>query len=89
MSLAERAAASIEQSGCRTCVFYNALPPEDKAAFDKWLDDKRPIEGLRRICVEEGLTVTETPFRTHIHDHHKPRGTMQGDMGPMHPDYKP
>jgi hypothetical protein len=89
MSLSKRAEAYIEQSGCRTCVFYDALPPEDKAAFDKWITDGRPVEALRRLCGEEGLDVTETPFRNHMRDHHKPRGTMQGDMGPQHPDYKP
>jgi hypothetical protein len=90
MSLSERITQSVKASGCRTCVFYDALPPGDQAAFDEWVAAGRPVEELRRLCVEEGLDVTETPFRTHIRDHRKaPRGTMQGDMGPQHPDYKP
>lgn len=90
MSLSDRIerAPVRKRSGCRTCVFYDALPPEDKAAFDQWLIDGRVIDELRRLCVEEGLEVTSTPFLTHIHEHHKPRGSGQGEMGPQHPDYK-
>ena len=71
MSLSERvAAATTTVLGCRTCAFYNALPAEDQAAFDEWVASGRPTEELRRLCVEEGLTVTETPFRTHVREHH-------------------
>jgi hypothetical protein len=71
VSLSDRIAQSAERlTTCRTCAFYDALPPGDKAAFDEWVAGERPIEELRRLCLEEGLAVTETPFRTHVREHH-------------------
>ena len=73
MSLSDRITQAVTATACRTCVFYDAMPPEDQAAFDEWVVGGRPIEQLRRLCVEEGLAVTETPFRTHVHEHHGKR----------------
>jgi hypothetical protein len=71
MSLSDRIAQQVDKpAGCRTCAFYDALPPVDKAAFDEWVADGRPVEALRRLCVTEGLEVTETPFRSHVAEHH-------------------
>ena len=73
MSLSDRITQAVNANACRTCVFYDALPKEDQAAFDEWIDTGRSVDGLRRMCVEEGLSVTETPFRTHIAEHHGKR----------------
>lgn len=73
MSLSDRITQVVEHVDCRTCAFYDALPPGDKTEFDKWITDNRPVEVLRRMCVEEGLSVSEKPFRRHVRDHHGQR----------------
>lgn len=73
MGLAERVAAAPADNharSCQTCDFYNQLPDADRAAFDDWITAARPAEALRRLCEEEGLKVTESPFRNHIRNHH-------------------
>lgn len=73
MSLSDRITQAVGEITCRTCEFYNALPPKDKTEFDKWIAADRPVEVLRRLCVEEGLNVSEKPFRRHIREHHGKR----------------
>jgi hypothetical protein len=70
MSLSERIAQEVPKTNCRTCAWYDALPPRDKTAFDEWLAIGRPHAALHRLCVEEGLTATRTPFGVHIREHH-------------------
>jgi hypothetical protein len=53
-------------------VFYDGLPSEDKAAFDGWIAEGRTKTGLHRLCVEDGLDATRSPFLTHLREHHKP-----------------
>jgi len=55
---------------CKTCTWYEELNPEDKEAFDSWLSDKRSVSGLFKLCQEEGLTATRSPFRDHVNNHH-------------------
>jgi hypothetical protein len=70
MSLSDRIASVVEAPTCKTCAFYDALPPGDKSAFDEWIAAGRPMIGLHRLCVEEGLTATRSPFGVHIREHH-------------------
>lgn len=69
MSLSDRIASSVVTPSCRTCVFYNALSAEDKSAFDEWIKAGRSLAGLHRLCVEEGLKTTRSPFGVHVREH--------------------
>ena len=57
--------------GCSTCAWYAELPQADKDAFDLWVAEGKSHRGLWRLCVDEGLQITSTPFRDHVANHHQ------------------
>lgn len=56
--------------GCTTCNWYAELSKADKQAFDQWVMDGNSVRGLWRMCCEEGLDISCTPFRDHVYNHH-------------------
>ena len=74
MSLADRLAVVTMQrpQQCVTCIWYESLDAEDKAAFDNFV----PFAGVtvsvaqfRRECEAEGLTASESSFGRHMREH--------------------
>ena len=74
MGLAERIVQRGEElsgrRGCATCLWYAGLDKGDRAAFDQWVDDGKSTRGLWKMCVDEGLTISCSPFREHVATHH-------------------
>ena len=77
MGLAERLeAADLSECygrGCTTCLWYAALPEVYRKAFDDWVDAGKSVRGLWKLCVEEGIKISCTPFRDHVANHHPVR----------------
>lgn len=74
MSLADHLAAPprlpTQALQCKTCIWYRAQTPEEKALFDDWVAQGGSIRKLHRSCVAEGLSVAHSGFENHIKDHH-------------------
>lgn len=58
---------------CKTCRWYVALPPEDRAFFDdKVADPNLNQRKMLRACkAHSGLQVTSSSFRNHLREHHR------------------
>ena len=72
--IVEHGSALEGRRGCATCLWYGSLDKGDKAAFDQWLADGKSTRGLWRMCADEGLRISCSPFRDHCANHH-PRDT--------------
>lgn len=69
-ALSDRLAA-IPRGCCRTGEFYEQLDDADRAAFDAWVADGRPMSELHRQCEVDGLVISKKAFRDHINNHHR------------------
>ena len=73
MSLADELAADqTPKSGvrCSVCVWYEKQTDEDRATFNQWIDDCKPILRLWNACRQRGLTTGNFQFARHVRDHH-------------------
>ena len=69
MSLADELDADTTPSSgirCSVCVWYSALPGEDRATFDQWIVDGNAITKLHRAALKSGLTTGLCQFQTHV-----------------------
>lgn len=74
MSLANRLAAVIPERsnrGCVTCRWVEKLSPQDRAAWDQWVDEERSLTQLWQIATAEGLEISITGLRHHVRNHHQ------------------
>ena len=70
MSLAQRLAsvqANHANAGCRTCHWLQSLTDADRQAWDDWLDNGKSGQRLYEVARSEGLDVSLTAFRHHLH----------------------
>lgn len=78
MSIAKRLAAVIAvraNTGCATCEWLDTIPPEDKAAIERWVSDGMSIAQLHEILSSDEdhpLPVSDSAFRNHLKRHFKP-----------------
>ena len=59
-------------SGCRTCHWLKQISPEDRKAFDDWIDAEHSLTQLWEICAtepERPLPISFTGFRHHRRHH--------------------
>lgn len=56
---------------CSVCVFYEKLNDTDRATFDQWIADAKPLMRLWRACRSQGLTTGHFQFSRHVKDHHE------------------
>jgi hypothetical protein len=73
MSLADELAADqTPKSGvrCSVCVWYEKQTDEDRATFNQWIDDGKPLMRLWRACKQSGLTTGNFQFGRHVNEHH-------------------
>lgn len=77
MSLANRLATVIPERsnrGCMTCMWLDKLSDADRAAWDRWIDERRSLTQLLEIAAsdpEHPLTISITALRHHVRAHHK------------------
>lgn len=77
MSLADQLAQDTTLTSgtrCSVCRWYESLPDGDRAVFDQWVADGKPVLRLWRACQKQGLTVGNCQFYTHVKDHHRVAG---------------
>lgn len=80
----EKANDSLVKRTCKTCDWYQTLPPEEQDFFDEKVREALISPGnmqrLRRAVLSEGHEVARSTFHGHVHEHHlelaaKRRGT--------------
>lgn len=70
MSLAQRLAsvqANRANAGCRTCEWLTTITDADRQAWNDWLADGKSGQQLYEIARSEGLDISLSAFRHHLH----------------------
>jgi len=73
MSLADELAADKRPNTgvrCSVCTWYDTLADEDRATFNQWIDDCKPVLRLWQACKQQGLKTGNFQFARHVKDHH-------------------
>jgi hypothetical protein len=72
MSLADHLAVDVKRKTikCATCTFYEQLSAADRATFNEWVANGRPLRQLWRSCTAEGLTIASRTFYDHFTEGH-------------------
>lgn len=70
----EKANDSLVKRTCKTCDWYQTLPPGEQDFFDEKVREALISPGnmqrLRRAVLSEGHEVARSTFHAHVHEHH-------------------
>ncbi|QFG08884.1 hypothetical protein PBI_MALAGASYROSE_34 [Mycobacterium phage MalagasyRose] len=69
MSLADHLKPKASQ--CRTCAWYEGLPPDEREVFDSHVAEGGSMRALYRASIAEGLSVARSSFNEHMKLHHE------------------